>query len=297
MKKVYIDPTPNANILKFVCDRSLTADAFEFEKNDQALESPMAQQLLQFPFVTKVYITANFVAVQKIEGIDWELIANDLKELINEHLNAGTLLLQAEEDKSAASSVYVEMTPNPEVMKFIANHKLFSGIAEAKSAEESHGFPIAKALFEFDSVKEVFGTENYISITKQSDADWNLIAVELRDFIAQYLQAGKSIIDEDYEIVSPHVIQETAQIKVKDVTDLEKQIKDILVEYIQPAVVGDGGNIELIEFQEDTKTAKMLLQGACSGCPSSTLTLKQGIETMLKEMLPGQVDHVEAING
>src|SRR5690606_15625780 len=95
----------------------------------------------------------------------------------------------------------------------------------------------------------------------------------------------------------PAVIQTYEALANKEFTSVEKQIKNILNEYIQPAVSGDGGNIELIEFDESTKTAKMLLQGACSGCPSSTITLKNGIETMLKEMMPGVVENVDAING
>jgi len=292
MMRVYIDATPNPNIMKFVCDETLTTGALELGKEDAAEDSLLAQELLQFLFVNKVYITANFVAIQKIEGIDWEMVADDLKEIVNKHLEEGTILLRPQQEDPF--TLYVEMTPNPAVMKFVTNKLLFKGIAEAKSPENSDEIPLAKALFDFPYVKEVFITENYVSVTKTDDADWNEIALELRYYILEYLQSGKEIVNKNYIPSHTQFVNEFAK---KEYTDIELQIKDIISEYIQPAVAGDGGNIELIEFEETTKTAKMLLQGACSGCPSSTITLKNGIETMLKEMMPGKVEYVEAVNG
>lgn len=292
MMRVYIDQTPNPNIMKFVCDETLTAGGLEISKEDAAEESLLAQELLQFPFVSKVFITANFVAVQKIDGIEWEMVADEIKEIVNRHLNEGTILLQFQ--KEDPFTLYVEMTPNPAVMKFVTNKLLYKGIAEAKNAEDVADFPLAKELYSFDYVKEVFVTENYISITKVQEADWNEIALELRYYLLDYLQSDKEIISENYvPLQNPY---EKTFVK-KDYSDVELEINDIISEYIQPAVAGDGGNIQLIEFEEETKTARMLLQGACSGCPSSTITLKNGIETMLKEMMPGKVENVEAING
>ncbi|NLN33966.1 MAG: NifU family protein [Flavobacteriaceae bacterium] len=292
MMRVYIDNTPNPNIMKFVCDETLTAGGLELGKEDAAEESPLAQELLQFPFIVKVFITANFVAVQKIDGIEWEMVADEIKEIVNRHLKEGSILLLPQ--KEDPYTLYVEMTPNPAVMKFVTNKLLYKGIAEAKSPADVSDFPLASALYAFDYVKEVFVTENYISITKIEEADWNEIALELRYFLLDYLQTDKEIISENYvPLQNPY---EKEFIK-KDYTDVEMQINDIISEYIQPAVAGDGGNIQLIEFEEDTKTARMLLQGACSGCPSSTITLKNGIETMLKQMMPGKVENVEAING
>ena len=290
--RVYIDQTPNPNIMKFVCDETLTAGGLEISKEDAAEESLLAQELLQFPFVSKVFITANFVAVQKMDGIEWEMVADEIKEIVNRHLNEGTILLQFQ--KEDPFTLYVEMTPNPAVMKFVTNKLLYKGIAEAKNAEDVADFPLAKELYSFDYVKEVFVTENYISITKIQDAGWNEIALELRYYLLDYLQSDKEIISENYvPLQNPY---EKTFVK-KDYSDVELEINDIISEYIQPAVAGDGGNIQLIEFEEETKTARMLLQGACSGCPSSTITLKNGIETMLKQMMPGKVENVEAING
>lgn len=293
MDRVYVETTHIPQIMKFVCDETLTNGSVELQKNDPADESLLAQELLQFPFITKVYITANFVAIQKTENIDWEMVVEDLKEVVNRHLNENTIIMRQNEDPF---TLYAELTPNPAVMKFVSNKLLYAGIAEVKSVAESIQVPLAKELFQFDYVKEVFITENYISVTKIEDADWNGLALELRHFILDHLQSGREIINADYVYTPSYPSFENTHVK-EEYSDIEQQIKDILQEYVQPAVAGDGGNIELIEFEEDTKTAKMLLQGACSGCPSSTFTLKNGIEAMLKEMMPGKVEHVEAVNG
>ena len=292
--RVYIDKTPNPNIFKFVCDRPITDGAHEFTIHNQPVNSPVAKDLLQFPFITKVYITANFVAVEKNDTIEWEMAINVIKEIVNKHLDAGTLLIEEVKPKEeSAESLYIEMTPNPDVMKFTANRTLYNGIAEARNKDEAQEIPLALALFEFDFVKEVFITDHYVSITKSSESDWNDIAVKIRDFIIDYLNSEKEIISSNYK----NNANTADSNENREFSELENQIKEILAEYVIPAVAGDGGNIELIGFEENTKPARMLLQGACSGCPSSTLTLKQGIETLLKDMLPGQVEYVEAING
>lgn len=295
MMRVYIEMTPNPNIMKFVCDKALTAGSFEFDIHKSYEESKLADELLQFPFITKVYVTANFVAVQKNDVVEWEMVADSLKEIVNKHLNNGTIIASEPEQKEDYSEMYVELSPNPQVMKFIAPKKLFNGIAEAKSVEESGGIPLAKSLFDnFDFVKEVFISDNYASITKSLESDWTDIAMPLRNFLMTYLQDEKEIVSASFSLTD----QQIAEIpKDKVWSELEEEIKRILVEYVQPAVATDGGNIELIDFSETTKTATMLLQGACSGCPSSTMTLKSGIETMLKEMLPGKIESVVAING
>src|SRR5690606_38875386 len=133
MMRVYIDQTPNPNIMKFVCDETLTAGGLEISKEDAAEESLLAQELLEFPFVTKVYITANFVAVQKIDGIEWEMVADEIKEIVNKHLEEGTILLRAQQEDPFV--LYAELTPNPEVMKFVSNKLVYAGIAEVKSIE------------------------------------------------------------------------------------------------------------------------------------------------------------------
>ena len=292
--RVYTENTPNENVLKFVCDETLAQGGVEFTKDSTATESPLAQVLLTIPFIQKIFITANFVAVEKIDAVSWDDVKDDLLEIIEEHLEEGLILQQ---QKKQPFTVYAEMTPNPSVMKFVANVMLVPEIIEIKSKEKAAGVPLAVALYkEYPFIEEVFFTENYISLTKNDSEEWDLWTMDVRSFILNYLQAGGIVFEEMYEFTTE--APEEVVIKAKeDFTDVETQIKAILDEYVQPAVANDGGNIELIEFVEETRTAKMLLQGACSGCPSSTATLKNGIEGLLKQMMPDVVDNVEAVNG
>ena len=291
--RVYIEQTTQKNIMKFVCDEILTSGSYELDANSDLSKSPMARHLLQFPFVVKIFITANFVAIQKTEVVEWENIAQDLKELINEHLENKTII--QEEKKKEPYTLYAEMTPNPNVMKFVANQFITGVIVEVKGKEEAKKVPIALALFNnFPFIKEVFLQDNYLSVMAQEGVDWQMEALEIRQFLLEYLQNGETIVEDDFVQPKSNIEQE---LENKVYTSVEKEIQKILDEYIKPAVASDGGNIALIEFNEETKTARMLLQGACSGCPSSTMTLKNGIEAMLKEMLPNVVENVEAING
>ena len=292
--RVYTENTPNENVLKFVCDETLTQGGVEFTKDSTATESPLAQVLLTIPFIQQVFITANFVAIEKIDGVNWDDVKDDLLEIVEEHLEEGIILYQ---QKKQPFTVYAEMTPNPSVMKFVANTMLVPEIIEIKDREKAAGVPLAVALYkEYAFIEEIFLTENYVSLTKNDTEEWDLWTMDVRSFILNYLQAGGLVYEEFYEFKT----EAPAEVVVKpreEFSDVEEQIKAILDEYVQPAVANDGGNIELIEFDEESRTARMLLQGACSGCPSSTATLKNGIEGLLKQMLPDVVENVEAVNG
>ena len=167
---------------------------------------------------------------------------------------------------------------------------------EFTSIDDTKYAPLAAELFHFPFVKSVFIDENFVSITKFDVADWNDITMELREFVRGYIEEGKAIISEN----APKNIQKNEtylneQFEQRD--DISKEIINILEEYIKPAVASDGGNIEFQSYDAKEKKVKVILQGACSGCPSSTFTLKNGIENMLKEMLKDKVETVEAING
>ena len=144
----------------------------------------------------------------------------------------------------------------------------------------------AKKLFEFPYIKSIYISKNFVSITKYDLKNWDEVTLELRNFIKNYLENNKI----DFK---------TKKVEVKEIQldDTSKQIISILDEYIKPAVSSDGGNILFDSYDPDKKLVKVVLQGACSGCPSSTVTLKNGIENMLKEMLSDKVQTVEAING
>ncbi|MDC3285991.1 NifU family protein, partial [Flavobacteriaceae bacterium] len=266
----------------------------------EAKNSPLAQQLFYLPFVKKIFITANFIAIQRFDIVEWIDVQEEVKEQIEAYFTAGGIAIKEnlESRKKAAIEVYAEATPNPATMKFGTNKSLTTTDVEYKNIEEaSKSSPLAKALFGFQFVKEVFISENYISITKFDIIEWNDVYAEIRNFISSYLQENKTIIKE-----LPKSIEKTNKSSTKefDTGELEgtpAKIIAILDEYIRPAVASDGGNIAFKSYDEDSKIVSVILQGACSGCPSSTITLKNGIETMLQEMLPNEISQVVAING
>ena len=167
---------------------------------------------------------------------------------------------------------------------------------EFKNIDETSASPLAKELFKFPYVKEVFIDENYVSITKYAVNEWQEITLELRTFIKEFIENGGTVLDESLVDLSPKI--EKQKIENFDTLDVtSQQIINILEEYVKPAVAADGGNILFDSYNEDEKRVKVVLQGACNGCPSSTFTLKSGIENMLKDMLNDKDIVVEALNG
>jgi Fe-S cluster biogenesis protein NfuA len=295
---VSIQETSNPTILKFEASRFLTHyESFEFNNIDDAKNSPLAQQLFYLPFVKKVYISGNFVAIERFDIVDWNDVKNEVREQIENYINQGGVVVESTgENKKIAVTVYAESTPNPAVTKFVSNKKLVPNTLEFTSIDDAKNSPFAIELFHFPFVKSVFIDENYVSITKYDMADWNDITMELREFIRGYIENGKEIISEN----APELKNQTETAKgekFETLDDTSKEIVNILEEYVKPAVASDGGNIQFLSYDAQSKNVSVMLQGACSGCPSSTFTLKNGIENMLKEMLPGKVNMVEAING
>lgn len=294
------EPTSNKNIVKFTANRFLaTTGSYEFKNIDEAEASPLAQRLFYLPFVKTVYIAQNFIAIEKFSIVTWEDVQDEVASQIETYLNTGTpVLKESDAAKKIPVTVYAESTPNPSVIKFVANKKLFNGMFEFKNIDEAKYAPLAQALFHFPFVKEVFMSENYVSISKYDIAEWQDITMELREFIRKYIEDGKPLLKDEILETAKSGTQQAGNIPENVVLDdVSKEIVQILDEYIKPAVAGDGGNIAFKSYDEKTKKVQVLLQGACSGCPSSTFTLKNGIETMLKEMLHGKVETVEALNG
>lgn len=292
MHKIIIEPTANPNVMKFVTDYTLIPGSLELDRTSDVSEIPMAQELFNYPFVSKVFISANFVAVAKEEHVEWEHVVESLRNVIEDELLANPRIYQQKQRQ--VYEIFAEMTPNPAVMKFAGNRLLLEGFVEVKSKEEAAEVPLAKALYdEFSFVKEVFISENFVAVTKDDSAQWHEVMVVVRNVIAEFLQAGNTISNKEPQKHENPV----EKIINRDYTDDEQKISDILNEYVAPAVENDGGKISLLEYDADTKTARMLLQGACSGCPSSTATLKGGIEQVLRNFLPELVEKVEAVNG
>lgn len=296
--KISIKNTSNPTILKFEANTFLTQhESYEFNTIDEATPSPIAQQLFYLPFVKKVYISGNFIAVERFNIVEWQDVQNEVAEQIETYINNnGVIITDSSAKKKVPVTVYAESTPNPSVIKFVANKKLVNNYHEFKSIDEAKNSPFVSELFHFPFVKSVFLDENFVSITKYDIADWNEITMELREFIRNYIENSKEILKVDQQL-SAEKSNEILDTKFEAHDDISKEIINILEEYIKPAVASDGGNIEFQSYNADSKTVKVVLQGACSGCPSSTFTLKNGIENMLKEMLNGKVNTVEAING
>ncbi len=292
MHTILIEPTENPKVMKFVADYNLIPGSLELDRDSDISEIPMAQELFNYPFVERIFITANFVAVAKQDTVAWEHVAESLKNVIEDELLANPRIYL--QKKKELYQIYAEMTPNPNVMKFVSNRLLLEGFVEVKSRDAAYGVPLAEAIFkEFDFAKEVFISDNFVAVTRDNSVEWHQVMMTVRALIAEYLQNGGKISD----IEAQKHENPVEKIINRDYTEDEQKISDILNEYVAPAVENDGGKISLMEYDQENKTAKMLLQGACSGCPSSTATLKNGIENILKQFVPDLVERVEAVNG
>jgi Fe-S cluster biogenesis protein NfuA len=291
--------TQNPAILKFEFPDFISQNQnFEFKNIDEAGSSPLAQKLFYLPFVKTVYISGNFVAIERYSIVEWADVQEAVAEEIESFVNQGGAILNVEKlpSKKSAVTVYGETTPNPGTLKFVVNKMVTKTAIEFKNIDETKASPLAKELFTFPYVKELFIDENYISISKYDSYEWNDISVELRSFIKLYIENGGPILDETQLELQPKV--EKQKIEHFDQLDVtSQQIINILEEYVKPAVAADGGNILFDSYDESEKRVKVILQGACNGCPSSTFTLKNGIENMLKDMLKDENIKVEAING
>ena len=263
-----------------------------FKNIDEAKGAPLIQQLFYLPFVKSVSLSEKKVSVERFDILEWEEVIDEVKEQLQTYLNEGGVVIETQRNDKIPVSVYAESTPNPAVMKFVANKPLVSHSVEFKNIDEAKNAPLAQKLFHLPFVKEVFLDANYVSITKFEVTEWEEVVMEVREFIRAFIEEGNVILTE-----APIAIEIDQKNQSSNLTATEEQIVSILDEYIKPAVASDGGNIMFDSYDEVEKEVHVVLQGACSGCPSSTFTLKNGIETMLKEMMPGNIATVIAVNG
>lgn len=200
----------------------------------------------------------------------------------------------------APYTIYAEMTPNPDTMKFVSNRwlvtndKSYEILADQRVGGPS---PLAEKLFNFPFVNGIFISGNFITISKSGAIEWNDVVMELRDFITNYLNSDEAVIIKEEFINAIEDKKEEmgeGETAPENYSELDKKIVSVLDEYIKPVVEGDGGAIEFYSFEFGV--VKVILKGACSGCPSSTMTLKGSIESLLKSMLP-EVQEVIAVNG
>lgn len=193
--------------------------------------------------------------------------------------------------------LYTEQTPNPESLKFVTNRMLYRGTADFREAELALEWSaLGTALFELPFVKGVYICNNFVTITKEFNFAWEDIMLKLKDFIKQYIESGGEIVKEGFAEAMAKIEEErgASYEYSEEEAEIVTKIKDLIDTYVKPAVEMDGGNIEFKSFQQGT--VNVILQGSCSGCPSSTVTLKAGIEGMLKRMVP-EVQEVVAEMG
>ena len=175
------------------------------------------------------------------------------------------------------------MTPNPETMKFVANKLLYPGkSADFPDVESATPSPLATELFGFPFIKAVFIASNFVTLTKTAEADWNDVIPSIRQFLKDYLEEGKPVINEE-EMAQRRTQQSSNEVSADD-DDVVKRIKELLDNYVRPAVEMDGGAIQFKSYSDGI--VSLAMQGSCSGCPSSMITLKAGIEGMMKRMIP-----------
>ena len=178
--------------------------------------------------------------------------------------------------------IYTEYTPNPESLKFVTNRMLLPQLSlDCKNVQEAAEVPLAQTIFSFPYVSGVFIANNFITVSKKPGYTWDEIIPEVKEALKEFIKEGKSVVTPNYK---PAEIQQPASVTNGKEGELEGRIRELLDTYVKPAVENDGGAIQFKSFHEGIVT--LILQGSCSGCPSSTVTLKSGIEGLLKRMVP-----------
>ena len=300
MFKINIRETQNPHIVKFEFPDFISYGSnYEYKNIDETDSSPLARKLFYLPFVKSVYISGNFVAIERFSIVEWSDVQEEVKQQIEDFVkDGGKVLIETDSSttKKVPVTVYGETTPNPSVLKFVANKMLTKTALEFKNIDQAKPSPLAIELFKLPYIKEVFIDDNYVSVTKFDSYTWDEITIEVRTFIKEYIENGGTVIDESLITeTKEHVQLQDEYFDNLDVTS--QQIINILEEYVKPAVQSDGGNITFENYDDATKKVTVILKGACSGCPSSTFTLKNGIENMLRQMLNNNEINVEALNG
>jgi Fe-S cluster biogenesis protein NfuA len=283
--------TSREDELEFYSNIFLSEKRIEFEKVEEAKNHPLIQQIFYLPFVKKVVLNKHSVYVEKLNILQWKDVQDELSKQLEDFLNDGGLVSQIELTKTSPVTVYAESTPNPNAMKFVVNKKLFNDVYEFKKVEETKDAPLAKSLFTFPFIKEIFFDFNFISIIQRANSNWDENVMDVREFIRSFIQ------DDNVVIYEENFVKKSDPKIIENLDDVSKKIIEIIEEHVKPAVASDGGNIVFKSYDKESKKVNVILQGACSGCPSSTITLKSGIENMLKEMLPDMISSVNAING
>ena len=277
------------NTLVLSSDKEIYNTRVVFNDDSKSEQFPLVKQLFFLPFVKSITLDKHLILIEKLDFLDWKDVQEEVIDQIEKFLNDGGLIYQV----NNPVTIYAESTPNPNVLKFVANKKLVNIAHEFKTSESANYCFIAKALFNHDFIKEIYIDFNFISVTINEKFTWDEFTMQIREFILSYIKDGNQIIDSSYDVQN----STSEGIDQSNMDEISKKISALIDEQIKPAVASDGGNILFQSYDNESMEVKVILQGACSGCPSSTYTLKNGIETMLKDFLPGKISNVVAING
>ncbi len=284
---VYMEQTAQPNHMKFVANIMLYGqNSVEFlDAESVGDRSELAKQLFEMEGVRSVLIENNYVKVGKSKDFEWIELKSQIREFVQTFLRDGKdpINLESVEAYNLANIVCkVLPTPNPENIKFVFdNLNLYeNGSIDFPNNESVKGqSPLADELFTMSEIRNVFIANNFVTIGKSNDADWDDLAPKIKVFLEKYLTDQKDVLN----LTTIQAI--AAEGKTEgDEDEMVLKIKDLLQKYVQPAVEMDGGAIVFKEYNDGVVTLGM--QGACSGCPSSTITLKAGIEGMMKRMIP-----------
>ncbi|MAE73845.1 MAG: hypothetical protein CL675_07095 [Bdellovibrionaceae bacterium] len=279
--QVIYEATIDSETMRFIVTTQIASETVEF--SDPALaasRSPLASKLFGFPWCEKVKIAPDSIYLTKQSWVEWTVIAEPLSHLIKEHIETNQgVLVNAPEPTSAGSATSgwiefrAEPTPNPESLKFNATRQIADDTFFVEHASKASRSPLAGKLLAFPWAKSVFIGTDFVTVTKQDFVEWEAIQEAVIDFLENYVNQGEQVLYPEMN----------ADIDDND-PDVVKSIKQILNQEIRPAVAKDGGDIIFGKY--DNGKLYLQMQGSCQGCPSSTLTLKHGIETRLKQSIP-----------
>ena len=280
------------DLASFQWNFDLNTENKKFNTVEEANDLPLAKEMFYLPFIKSVSVSKNEMVLERFDIVSWEDILDEVEKIIEKKLKLiFSDKFQMDGKIQNIVTLYTESTPNPKVMKFVCNKLLTKKIHEVKRVNSNNESKFINSIFSFDYVEQVFLNDNYISVTLGENYNWDSHVNNFRDFLKEKLEK-----EFDFSLVDKKEVEKYNS-NNQSLDKVSEQIIKIIDEYIKPSVAMDGGNILFKKYHPKEKLVEVVLQGACSGCPSSTFTLKNGIENMLKEMVPGKVDAVSAING
>jgi len=280
------------DLASFQWNFDLNTENKKFSTVEEANDMPFAKEMFYLPFIKSVSISKNEMVLERFDIVSWDDVLDEVEKIIEKKLQSIFLdKFQMDEKTQNIVTLYAESTPNPKVMKFVSNKLLAKEIYEVKRGSFNNESKFINSIFSFDFIEQIFLNNNYISVTLNDNHNWDSHVNNFRDFLKDKLEK-----EFDFSTLDKKEVDKNNS-NTEPLDNVSQQIIKIIDEYIKPSVAMDGGNIMFKKYHPEEKLVEVVLQGACSGCPSSTFTLKNGIENMLKEMVPGKVQSVSAING